>query len=47
VQQKGKFVEDGKYEKTVMDPQIGAMAVLKQMMALDSEVRFDAPLAGC
>jgi hypothetical protein len=42
MQQKGKFVEDDKYDPTVMDPQIGAMAVLKQMMALDPEVRFDA-----
>jgi lysozyme family protein len=42
VQKPGKFVKDGKYDATVMDLQIGAMAVLKQMMALDGEVRFNA-----
>jgi lysozyme family protein len=41
VQKPGKFIADGKYDSDVMDTQIGAMAVLKQMMALDAEVRFD------
>lgn len=40
VQQRGKFVRDGVYDSTVMDPQIGAMAVLKQIMSLDAEARF-------
>jgi lysozyme family protein len=47
VQKPGKFIEDGVYKtkdeqgRPLMDSQIGAMAVLKQMMALDDEVRFD------
>lgn len=40
VQKKGKFVRDGVYDKNTMDPQIGAMAVLKQIMALDPEASF-------
>ncbi len=40
VQERGKFVSDGVYDPNTMDPQIGAMAVLKQIMALDPEARF-------
>lgn len=43
VQKPGKFVRDGVYDASVMDPQIGGMAVLKQIMALDASARFDAP----
>lgn len=42
VQKPGKFVRDGVYDSSVMDPQIGAMAVLKQIMALDPDATFDA-----
>jgi lysozyme family protein len=45
VQKRGKFVRDGVYDPSVMDPQIGAMAVLKQIMALDPSARFiDRPI---
>lgn len=43
VQRCGKFVQDGVYSADVMDTQIGAMAVLKEIMALDPEARFKAP----
>jgi len=42
VQKPGKFVSDGVYDPSVMDTQIGAMAVLKTIMALDVEARFKA-----
>lgn len=44
VQKKGKFVKDGVYDKNVMDPQIGAMAVLQMLMALDQDAKF-APVS--
>lgn len=40
VQQRGKFVRDGVYDANVMDPQLGAMAVLRQVMSLDVEAKF-------
>ncbi len=40
VQKPGKFVADGVYDLSVMDTQLGAMAVLKQIMLLDVEARF-------
>jgi len=40
VQRPGKFVRDGKYDASVVDPQIGAMAVLKQIMDLDQDAKF-------
>jgi len=42
VQKSGKFVRDGVYNPKVMDPQIGGMAVLKQIMKLDSTAKFSA-----
>jgi lysozyme family protein len=43
VQQRGKFVRDGVYDASVMDPQLGTMAVLKQLMVLDPEASFVPP----
>jgi lysozyme family protein len=40
VQKPGKFVRDGKYDPRTVDPQIGVMAVLKALMALDPEAAF-------
>jgi lysozyme family protein len=40
VQKRGKFTSDSHYDPNVMDPQIGGLAVLKQLMALDSDARF-------
>lgn len=42
VQKPGKFVADHKYDPTVMDPQIGAMAVLRMVMEIDPEAHFSA-----
>lgn len=41
VQKRGKFVRDGFYDPNVMDSQLGAMAVLKQIMELDPDARFE------
>lgn len=40
VQKKGKFVKDGVYDPNAMDTQIGAMAMLSELMAIDPEARF-------
>ena len=40
VQKRGKFVRDGVYDPGTMDSQLGAMAVLKQIMALDPSASF-------
>lgn len=40
IQKPGKFVKDGVYDPTVMDEQIGSMAVLSEIMAIDPEARF-------
>lgn len=41
-QKSGKYVQDGKYDKSVMDPQIGGMALLSVLMTIDPSVTFDA-----
>lgn len=38
VQQRGKYVADGKFDANVMDAQIGTMAVLKSLQQLDSTI---------
>jgi lysozyme family protein len=43
VQKCGKFVRDFEYDSRVMDPQLGVMAVLKTLMEIDPEARFEAP----
>ena len=40
VQKVGKFVRDGVYSSTTWDPQIGAMAVLKRVMDLDTDATW-------
>jgi lysozyme family protein len=40
VQKKGKFIADGKYDPNVMDTQLGAMAVLRQVMDMEQDARF-------
>lgn len=42
MQKPGKFTADKKYDATVTDPQIGVMAVLKAIMQIDPDARFDA-----
>lgn len=45
-QVKGKFVKDHVFSRSVMDPQLGTMAVLKALMEVDPEASFgDAPEA--
>jgi lysozyme family protein len=41
IQELGKFVKDGVYDANTMDTQIGGMAVLKLIMDLDSDARFE------
>lgn len=38
IEQEGKYVADGKYSPSVWDTQVGAAAMLKGMMALDSSI---------
>lgn len=40
VQKRGKFVRDGVYDSSVMDTQLGGMAVLKAVMGLDDDAQF-------
>lgn len=40
VEQEGKYVEDGKYNPGVWDTQIGAAAMLKAMMAMDTSIKI-------
>ena len=44
IQKRGKFTGDNKYDASVMDPQIGAMAVLKELMQIDPEAVFTTPV---
>lgn len=39
-QKRGKYVSDGNYDPNTMDPQIGGMALLLELMALDPSVSF-------
>jgi lysozyme family protein len=41
--QGGKFVADGVYSPTKVDPQPGCAALIKTMMSLDPSIKFDAP----
>lgn len=46
-QKRGKYVRDGVYDATVMDPQIGGMALLAAMMSIDPSISFDdVPVVG-
>lgn len=40
IQKLGKFIRDGVFDHSVMDPQIGVMAVLYMLMMLDPEAKF-------
>lgn len=40
-QKRGKYVADGEYDATVMDPQTGGLTLLKQTMAMDADASFD------
>jgi lysozyme family protein len=40
VQQRGKYTSDRTWDATVMDPQIGGMALLAALMQIDSEVQM-------
>lgn len=46
VQKRGKFVQDGVYDASTMDPQVGGMAILRELMLLDPSITFSsAPAA--
>jgi len=40
IQQRGKYTSDRVWDATVMDPQIGGMAILAALMQSDPEIRF-------
>lgn len=42
VQKRGKFVQDGVYDASTMDPQVGGMAILRELMLLDPSISFSA-----
>lgn len=39
----GKYVEDGRYDPTAIDKQMGCAALLKHMMVLDPSISFGTP----
>lgn len=43
IQKPGKYIRDHVYDPDAMDPQIGAMALLKQILALDPTASFKKP----
>jgi lysozyme family protein len=43
LQKPGKFIRDHVYDPNVMDTQLGAMATLRMLMDMDSEVVFGSP----
>lgn len=46
VQEPGKYIKDGILDKSVMDTQIGGMALLAALMQIDSSVRFTTATEG-
>lgn len=45
VQRPGKFIRDGVYSATVMDPQLGTLAIVEELVKLDPSLAFfDAPV---
>jgi lysozyme family protein len=46
VQQRGKYTADRVWDRAVMDPQIGGMALLAAMMASDPEIRSQMSRGG-
>lgn len=40
VEEKGKYIADGKYDPNVWDEQVGCAAMLKAMMQLDSSIKI-------
>lgn len=42
----GKYVADGKYDPTFVDPQLGCAALLKEMMALDTSIKMNGEKDG-
>lgn len=41
--QAGKYIADGKFSPTTVDPQPGCVGMLRAMMAIDPSIKFDAP----
>jgi len=40
IQKRGKFVRDGVYDSNVMDPQLGTLAIVEELVKLDSTLWF-------
>jgi lysozyme family protein len=45
VQKRGKFVRDGLYDASVMDPQLGTVAIIETLIALDASLAFADAIA--
>lgn len=45
IQKPGKFVADGRFDPRETDQQLGAIAVMREIMALDLDARFAGPAA--
>jgi lysozyme family protein len=41
VQRRGKYVHDGVYDSSVMDPQLGTLAIMEELFKLDPSLVFD------
>jgi lysozyme family protein len=47
VQKRGKFTADSHYDPSVIDPQIGGLAILKQPWSHTNSFRSKRPLQRC
>jgi lysozyme family protein len=45
VQQPGKFIRDHVYSPTLMDPQLGTIAIVEKLFELDPSLKFGDPIA--
>lgn len=43
VQKRGKYIEDGVYSSSVMDPQLGTLAIVEELFKLDPSLVFGGP----
>ena len=44
VQKRGKFIRDHDYSSTLMDPQLGTIAIVEKLFELDPSLAFGAPI---
>ena len=43
-QRPGKYIRDGVYSSTLMDPQLGTLAIVEKLFELDPSLAFDTPV---